>query len=131
MPNQPILPALICALTLLGACKPDAPSQPAAPTRGPTASATTAEGLHVKEIAVTAKGYEPQRIDVEGGKPVVLRFTRTTTDTCGEAVIVAGDPVAHMLPVNRPVDVKVTPPKSGELAFACGMGMMHGMLVVR
>ena len=80
---------------------------------------------------MTAKGYEPQRIDVEGGKPVVLRFTRTTTDTCGEAVIVAGDPVAHMLPVNRPVDVKVTPPKSGELAFACGMGMMHGTLVVR
>jgi len=85
----------------------------------------------VKEIAVTERGYEPNRVEVEGGIPVVLRFTRKTADSCGEAVIVQGDPVTHMLPVNRAVDVKVTPPKSGELAFACGMGMMHGVLVVR
>lgn len=114
----------VAALGGLSACKSEpAPAVPTAPV--------SASGMPVKEIAVTERGYEPNRVEVEAGKPVVLRFTRKTSETCGEAVVVEGDPVSHMLPVNRPVDVKVTAPKSGELTFACGMGMMHGVLHVR
>jgi Cu+-exporting ATPase len=114
----------LALLSALAACKAD-PPPPA------TAAPAASTGVAVKEIAVTEKGYQPNRVEVEAGKPVVLRFTRRTTDTCGEAVVVQGDPVSHMLPVNRPVDIKVTAPKSGELTFACGMDMMHGVLHVR
>jgi Cu+-exporting ATPase len=112
----------LSASLALAACKPPAPAATAA---------RTADGLPLKEIAVTEHGFDPNRVDVDAGRPVVLRFTRKTPDTCGEAVKIAGDPVTHMLPVNRPVDVKVTAPKAGELAFACGMEMMHGVLVAR
>ena len=118
------------AAALLAACKPEA-SGTAAATPPATSAATTANGLPVKELSVTDKGYEPARIEVEGGKPMILRITRKSADHCGEAVVIAGDPVSHMLPLNRPVDLPVTPPKTGELTFACGMGMMHGALVVR
>ena len=105
------------ALAVLPACKSE---QPAAVATG-----------EVREVAVTEKGYEPARLEVTGGKPITLRFTRKTKDTCGEAVLIQGDPVQHMLPYERSIDVTVTPPKSGELAFACGMGMMHGVLIAR
>ena len=124
--------SVLAAALFLTACRPEAATSPAAASRAATApAATTAAGLPIKELAVTEKGYEPARIEVEGGKPMVLRITRKTTEMCGEAVIVAGDPVSHMLPLNRPVDLQLTPPKTGELTFACGMGMMHGALVVR
>jgi plastocyanin domain-containing protein len=35
-----------------------------------------------------------------------------------------------MLPMGAPVDVKVTAPASGELAFACPMNMYRGAVVV-
>ena len=100
----------------------------AAPRGGGTALAPSGEAL--KEIAVTAKGFEPARIEVAPGKPVVLRFTRKVAETCADAVEVAGDPVRHMLPLDRPVDVRVMAPPSGELAFACPMKMVQGAVVV-
>ena len=124
------LASVLAAIALLSACKPEAAISPT-PSAAPAATATSASGLPVKELAVTDKGYEPSRIEVEGGKPMILRITRKSSDHCGEAVVIAGDPVQHMLPLNRPVDLPVTPPKTGELTFACGMGMMHGALVVR
>jgi plastocyanin domain-containing protein len=84
----------------------------------------------VAEITVTDKGFEPDRIQAASGKPLTLRFTRKAAQTCADAVEVQGDPVRHMLPLNVPVDVKVSPPKSGELAFACPMNMYRGAIVV-
>ena len=84
----------------------------------------------VIEVQVTAKGFEPDRIEVAPGKPVTLRFTRKVAETCADAVDVQGDPVRHMLPLDAPVDVKVTPPPSGQLAFACPMNMYRGAVVV-
>lgn len=93
--------------------------------------AATADGIPVKEIAVTAKGFEPPRVEVAPQKALVLRFTRKVKETCADAVDVQGDPVRHTLPLDTPVDVKVTAPASGQLAFACPMqAMVHGALVV-
>jgi plastocyanin domain-containing protein len=79
---------------------------------------------------VTEKGFEPDRVQAAAGQQVTLRFTRKVAQTCADAVEVQGDPVRHMLPLNAPVDVKVTAPKSGELAFACPMNMYRGAIVV-
>ena len=107
--------ALLAAL-LLASCK--------SPATSPT-------GLPVKEIAITHEGYVPARVEVPAGKPVILRFTRKVAETCADAVDIQGDPVRHALPIDVPVDVKVTAPASGELAFACPMNMYRGIVVVR
>ena len=39
-------------------------------------AATAADGLPIKELAVTEKGYEPKQISVEGGKPM-MPLTKT------------------------------------------------------
>jgi plastocyanin domain-containing protein len=84
----------------------------------------------VAEITVTQKGFEPDRIQAVAGQPLTLRFTRKVAQTCADAVEVQGDPVKHVLPLDAPVDVKVTTPQSGALAFACPMNMYRGSIVV-
>ena len=96
----------------------------------PAAPAVSADGTPIRAIAVTSKGFEPARVEAPPAKPVILRFTRKVADTCADAVDVSGDPVRHMLPLDTTVDVKVTAPASGELAFACPMKMIHGAVVV-
>jgi plastocyanin domain-containing protein len=86
--------------------------------------------VQVAEVSITSKGFEPARVRASPGKPVILRFTRKVAETCADAVDVQGDPVRHMLPMGAPVDVKVTAPASGELAFACPMNMYRGAVVV-
>ena len=105
-------------LVALLSCKPA--SQPAKQPPAP--------GVH--EVTVTEKGFEPDRIQVSANEKITLRFTRKAEKTCADAVEVQGDPVKHVLPLNAPIDVKVTAPPSGELAFACPMNMYRGTIVV-
>ena len=115
---------LLPALALV-ACKPaPAPQQPA------PAPQQLVGGALVVEVAVTSKGFEPSRVEVAGGRPLILRITRKVAVTCADAIDVQGDPVRHMLPLDRAVDVRVTAPPSGELVFACPMNMYRGALVV-
>jgi plastocyanin domain-containing protein len=107
--------ALILALAIAAACKEKPHLSPSG----------------VAEISVTAKGFEPARFDAAPGQQVTLRITRKVKDTCADAVEVEGDPVKHMLPLDVPVEVKVTVPQSGEVAFACPMHMYQGAIVVR
>jgi plastocyanin domain-containing protein len=81
-------------------------------------------------VAVTERGFQPDRIQVASGEQVTLRFTRKAERTCADAVQIEGDPVKHVLPLNAPVDVKVTAPKAGQLAFACPMNMYRGSIIV-
>ena len=82
------------------------------------------------DVQVTQKGFEPDRIRVAPNVPVTLRFTRKAAETCADAVDVQGDPVRHMLPLNAPIEVRVTPPASGKIAFACPMNMYRGAIEV-
>jgi plastocyanin domain-containing protein len=88
------------------------------------------DGPQVKEVTVTQKGFEPDRIEVAPGQQVLLRITRKAQETCADAVDVQGDPVRHMLPLDKAVDVKLTAPQSGEIAFACPMKMVQGAIAV-
>jgi plastocyanin domain-containing protein len=82
------------------------------------------------EIAITEKGFEPARVNVEAGAPVELVFTRKTDKTCATEVIVPSVKVKKPLPLNEPVIVALTPGK-GDVTFACGMNMLKGKLVVK
>jgi plastocyanin domain-containing protein len=110
---------LLLALVVLAACKNSPPAPPKA-----------ASGSGVVDVAVTDRGFEPDRVEAAPGQPVTLRITRTVAETCADAVQVQGDPVRHLLPFGKAVEVRVTAPPSGELAFACPMNMIRGTIVV-
>ena len=115
----------ICLTILLcAACQKSGNSPPA------TAQGGLATAAKVVPITVTEKGFEPDHVEAAPSQPLVLRFTRKADPTCADAVEVQGDPVRHMLPLDKPVDVKVKVPASGEIAFACPMDMYRGAIKV-
>ena len=48
-------------------------------------------------------------------------------DTCDECPLVE----RRALPLNEPVVIEFTPANAGDIAFACGMNMLHGTVVVQ
>jgi plastocyanin domain-containing protein len=92
--------------------------------------APTSDGAPVYAVSVTERGFEPVRVEVPPEHEVVLRFTRKVKETCADSVIVQGDPVKHMLPLDKAVDVRLRSPKTGQVRFACGMDMYRGAVVV-
>jgi plastocyanin domain-containing protein len=115
--------ALACALAATSlACKP-APSAAPANT-GPLPERTVA-------IRADQEGFTPSRIEAKPGEPLLLRFTRTAEITCADQIVVGTDPKKIPLPLRQPVDLHVVAPQSGALAFACGMHMYKGSVVVQ
>ena len=82
------------------------------------------------EITVTDKGFEPDRIGVKKGEPLELVVTRTTNDTCAKRIVIPDAKLKAALPLNQAVTLNVTPTKSGEMKYACGMDMVSGLLIV-
>lgn len=95
-----------------------------------TAAAIDSEGI--QEATILVKGaYTPDVIVVEHGKPVRLTFDRQETAACSEKVIFPDFHRQAELPQGQPVSVEFTPERPGEYEFTCGMGMLHGKIVVR
>jgi plastocyanin domain-containing protein len=132
--RTPLL-ALVVALGAVGvtACKKDAPpavATPAATARGSDVAATaTPTGPRKVAVEANIKGYTPGRITAAPGEQLVLVVTRTLEGACLEQISVAGGaPIT--LPLHTAVEIPVTAPASGELAFACGMDMFRGAILV-
>ncbi len=101
--------------------------RPAAPAGAPGAAMPLAQQFEVK---VTTKGFEPDALTLEAGRPVRLTFTRTTDQTCATDVVVPAYGIRKPLPLKQPVTVEFVP-KKGSAGFVCGMNMLKGTLVVR
>jgi plastocyanin domain-containing protein len=56
---------------------------------------------------------------------------RRTDQTCATSVVIPEYKINRELPLNKEVVIEFTPVKSGEFAFACGMNMLKGKLVVQ
>ena len=82
------------------------------------------------KVTVSGDGYEPSSIPVKKGQPVKLAFYRADAGNCGGEVVFAKQNIKKKLPVGETVLVEFTPTDAGEIAFACGMDMMRGKLVV-
>ena len=97
----------------------------------PTASAPT-DSSRVA-IAVTENGFEPAKVAVKKGVATTLVFTRKTDATCAKAVVIpVGDQkITKDLPLNQPVEIAVTFPQAGDIQYACGMDMVHGVVTVQ
>lgn len=93
--------------------------------------AQRAAGAGPIEIVVDGGVYTPARIEVPAGKPVTLRFLRRDASPCAEKALFDGLGVSADLPMGKPLDVTVTPPRPGEYEFTCQMRMYRGMLVAK
>lgn len=82
------------------------------------------------DLAVTEKGFEPAKVTVKKGQPVHLVVTRKVDNTCATEILINDAGVREKLPLNKPVSIEFTPTKTGEVRYACGMGMIGGVLLV-
>lgn len=75
--------------------------------------------------------HEPAKLTLRAGTPTRITFVRETDKTCGTDVVFPALNIKRALPLNEPVVIEFTPESSGDIAFACGMNMLHGTVVVR
>jgi RND family efflux transporter MFP subunit len=90
-----------------------------------------AAGVQAAKILVTEKGFEPERVNLKAGLPARLTFLRTTEKTCGTEVVFPSLNIKRDLPLNQPVAIDFTAAKTGDVAFACGMNMLSGAVVIQ
>jgi plastocyanin domain-containing protein len=69
-------------------------------------------------------------VTLRAGTPARITFRRTTDKTCGTEVVFPSLDITGALPLNQPVQIEFTPAKAGDIAFACGMNMLRGTVVV-
>ena len=91
---------------------------------------TTGGAVQEAQVEVTDNGFEPSRLALRPRVPARITFTRTSEKTCATAVEFPSLKIRRDLPLNQPVVVEFTPDRTGELAFACGMNMLKGTVVV-
>lgn len=75
-------------------------------------------------------GYKPAAIKVKKGKTTILKIKRLDPNSCLEEIILPDFKIKKYLPLNKEVQIEITPQKSGEFGFHCGMNMYHGKIVV-
>jgi len=93
---------------------------------------TTVVEAHTRtvKIKVDKNGFSPSSIDAEAGHKLNLVFTRASDSNCGRVVVFPKQKIRKSLPVGKAVVVSITPTESGQINFACGMGMYKGSIVV-
>ncbi len=91
-----------------------------------------------KEVAVQGSvdilvegGYSPEVITIPKGKTTKISFIRKDPNSCLEEVVLADFKIRRYLPLNQKVTIELTPQKSGEFGYACGMNMFHGKIIVK
>ena len=122
----------LVALALVVGCKKDKPTEPlaAVPTAPAPSTAPAPDGARRVAIDAGKDGYKPDRIPGKPGEKLVLVFTRTFDASCISQVKTPDGKLVD-LPMNKPVEVEVTVPQTGEVGFACGMDMFHGVVVAQ
>lgn len=95
----------------------------------PTVRAAGTGGLQHVVVRVDG-GYDPQRIEVQAGRPVRLTFDRVDRGGCSEEVVLPEFGIRRFLPAGTHTSVEFTPSRPGTYEFTCGMGMLRGRLAV-
>lgn len=88
-------------------------------------------GSDVQEAVIKVKGgYTPDVLVFQAGKPIILNFIREETAACSEEVIFTKLNKKATLTPYKNIPVKLNIDAPGEYNFQCGMGMLHGKLIV-
>ncbi len=94
------------------------------------AEGTVKNGVRTVEMQVTEDGFVPSKIKAQKGEKLRLVITRKTDRTCAKEIVIQDAGVNQPLPLDKAVTVEVTPKKSGELKYACGMGHITGVVFI-
>lgn len=76
-------------------------------------------------------GYNPEVVSIPKGKTTKLNFIRKDPSSCLEEVVLGDFKIRKNLPLNQTVTIELTPQKTGEFGYSCGMNMYHGKIMVR
>lgn len=126
-------------LTLLVACgggeapanKPGEPAKTPVATPAPATVAPPAANAGRKvTVTISDKGYDPASIEANPEEPLTLVFERPAAGGCGEEVVFPSTGEKLAIAVGEKKEIAIKAPKSGELAFTCGMNMYQGKIVV-
>lgn len=75
-------------------------------------------------------GYSPAVLSLKVGVPAEITFIRKDPSGCLEEIIMPDFGVAEKLPVNQPHVVSITPQRTGEFTYTCGMRMFSAKVRV-
>ncbi len=120
--------ALASAVALGAGCKKDDAAKPAPVAAAPSPGTVGADGVRRIPVEASAAGFAPDRIPGKPGEKLALEFTRTDDTEC-VARLKTPDGKLVDLPKGKAVEVALTVPATGELAFACSMDMYRGSVV--
>ena len=76
-------------------------------------------------------GYSPEVISIPKGKTTKISFLRKDPNSCLEEIVISDFKIRKHLPLNQKITIELTPQKSGEFNFTCGMNMFHGKIIVQ
>jgi RND family efflux transporter MFP subunit len=106
---------------------------PTSAVPAPSGAASSGRGsatVQSAQVTVNEQGFEPAKVSLRAGAPARITFLRTTDKTCATEIVFPSLTIKRTLPLNEPVVIAFTPTKGGDVAFACGMNMLHGTVVV-
>jgi RND family efflux transporter MFP subunit len=111
--------------------RPPASTASVGATPSSSSAGRRSEVAQSAKVVVSEQGYEPAKVTLRAGVPARITFVRTTDKTCGTEVVFPSLNIKRPLPLNVPVEIEFTPVRAGDVAFACGMNMLHGAVVVQ
>ena len=98
-------------------------------SREPATPASASDG--VQQITIDVEGgYSPSAVRVRRDAPIRLVFDRKETNSCSEELVISSLGVRKFLTPFAKTTVDLGPLTPGTYDFTCGMGMLHGKLVV-
>lgn len=84
-----------------------------------------------KTIKITVDGvYHPEVLYAKVGQELKLQFHRIEDTECTNEVVFEELNIRKKLPAFKTTTITITPKRTGVISFACGMGMVHGKLIV-
>ncbi|HKJ66461.1 MAG TPA: cupredoxin domain-containing protein [bacterium] len=97
--------------------------------RAATATVTPAR-VQFAQVEVQG-GFAPDKILVDAGRPVQIRFLRLEDRECSQEVVFRDFGIREPLPSFDRSSVVVIPFQPGEYEFTCGKGKLKGKLIAR
>ncbi len=92
--------------------------------------AKTDSGVQRLKVTVGENGFQPASLQLKPGIPTEITFLRTDEKNCAHEVIFEELGIRKDLLLGKEVLVEFTPTKP-EYSFSCGMGMLHGTVMVK
>lgn len=93
--------------------------------------AVAAAGPERQEVVVRVKGgYIPEVVRARPGLPIRIHFRREETSPCSDEVVFSDFGIRRQLPAFETTSIDLPAAAAGSYGFACGMDMLHGLLVV-